>query len=74
MHSSPTLSLVQNPGFPWVPIVVGYYYYGFSLFIRFFPYISQTIGPTAKTDFRFGFYIKKNMKEKWILHFICPKA
>ena len=31
----------KKKGFPWVPNVVGYYYYGFPLFLWFFPYVSE---------------------------------
>ena len=56
----------KNPVFPWDPIVVGNYYYGFLLIFGVFSYISEKLGPSAKTDFRFRDYIKKilNTKEK----------
>ena len=50
-----------------VPIAVGhYYYYGFFPIFRIFPYISETIGPTAKNGFQIRILHQKihNIKDK----------
>ena len=64
MDSSPPSPYPKNPGLPWVPIVVGYYYYGFSPIFHVFPYISET---TSDRKHRFGFYIKKYLYKKRVV-------